>query len=342
MGGWGWVTGGTALAGVVLTGIVRRLVLQHAVLDVPNERSLHRVPTPRAGGLAIAIVVLGVVLWLGWRGDLSPRAVIGLIGGASLVVLVGWWDDIRSLPSSLRAIAQVTAAAWFLAWTGGIDNLRAGDYAVSLGTAGFLVALVGLVWSINLYNFMDGIDGVAGGQAVVAAGFSAVLLAGVSPGLSLLSAAIGGASLGFLAWNWAPARIFMGDVGSGLLGFLFAALALLSEKGGGPPIVSWLLFGGVFIFDATVTLIRRIVEGERWYAAHKSHAYQRAVQSGWSHARVSTGVMILSAVLSLLGVAAARRAELLLPCLGGALTLLTFCYLWIEKRMPMRSQRSSR
>ena len=162
------------------------------------------------------------------------------------------------------------------------------------------------------------------------------------PGLSLLSAALGGASLGFLLWNWAPARIFMGDVGSGLLGFLFAALALLSERGGGPPLMSWLLFGGVFIFDATVTLVRRMAMGERWYAAHRSHAYQRAVQSGWSHAQVSCGVMALSVVLGLLGAAVARRAELVLPCVGTALTLLTVCYLWIEKRLPMRRESGNR
>jgi len=336
------VAGVVAAATVILTGVVRRVAIAWAVLDVPNERSLHRVPTPRAGGLAIAIVVLGVVLWLGWRGDLGPRAVIGLIGGASLVAAVGWVDDLRSLPNSVRAIAQVAAGGWFLAWTGGLDTLRIGDQSASLGAVGTVFALIAIVWSINLYNFMDGIDGIAGGQAVVAAGFAAVLLAGVLPGLSLLSAAIGGASLGFLAWNWAPARIFMGDVGSGLLGFLFATLAVLSERGGGPPLVSWVLFGGVFIFDATVTLVRRIVTGERWYAAHKSHAYQRAVQSGWSHARVSTGVIVLSAGLGLSGVAVAWRAELLLPCLGGALTLLTVCYLWIEKRMPMRPQSSSR
>lgn len=331
-----------AVATAALTGLVRRVAIARSVLDLPNERSLHRVPTPRAGGLAIAIVVLGVTLWLGVRAELPWRTVIGLIGGSTLVAAVGWVDDLRSLPNSVRAIAQVTAAAWFLAWTGGLDTLRVGNDPVSVGAVGTTLALVGLVWSINLYNFMDGIDGIAGGQAVVAAGFAAVLLAEVMPGLSLLSATIGGASLGFLVWNWSPARIFMGDVGSGLLGFLFAALALLSERGGGPPLISWVLFGGVFIFDATVTLVRRMATGERWYAAHKSHAYQRAVRSGWSHAQVSSGVIALSSVLGLLGVAVARRAELILPCVGGALTLLTACYLWIEKRLPMRPESASR
>lgn len=326
----------------VLTSLVRRQAVATAVLDFPNERSLHQVPTARGGGIALAVVVLGVLAWLGWSGLLPAAQVVGLAGGASLVALVGWVDDVRSLPSHIRAIAQTVAAGWFLWWTGGMETLVIGGRTLALGPAGTALALVAIVWSINLYNFMDGIDGIAGGQAVVAGGFAAVLLAGVAPGLSLLSAAIAGASLGFLAWNWSPARIFMGDVGSGLLGFLFAALALLSERGGGAPLLSWLLFGGVFIFDATVTLVRRIARGERWYAAHRNHAYQRAVRSGWSHARVSSGVIGLSAVLCLLGVTVAGHPDLLLPCVGGALALLSICYLWIEKRLPMRPEPANR
>jgi Fuc2NAc and GlcNAc transferase len=325
----------SALAGVVLTGIARRLAVRHAVLDIPNERSLHRDPIPRAGGVALAIVALSVVLWLGWRGDLSGRVVVGLAGGSFLVALVGWVDDVRNLPNSLRAVAQFAAAAWFLGWAGGLDSLRLGVQFLPLGGAATAVALVGIVWSINLYNFMDGIDGIAGGQAVVAATLATVLLADVAPSLGLVTAAIAGASIGFLVWNWSPARIFMGDVGSGLLGFLFAALALLSERSGGPPLVSWALLGGVFIFDATITLLRRIAHGERWYAAHRSHAYQRAVQSGWSHARVAAGAMVLAGVLGLLGALVALRPELLLPVGGLGLGLLSACYWWIEKRMPM-------
>jgi Fuc2NAc and GlcNAc transferase len=326
-----------AIASATLTAGARRLAVDRSVLDVPNERSLHLSPTPRAGGVAIAAVVLVVLAWLGWHDLLEAAVVAGLAGGVVVVTTVGWMDDLRSLPSGVRALAQLAAAAWFLWWAGGMGTLALGERTVALGPAGTALALIAIVWSINLYNFMDGIDGIAGGQAVVAGGVGAGLLAGAAPGLSFLSAAIAGASLGFLVWNWSPARIFMGDAGSGLLGFLFAALALLSERGGGPPLVSWLLFGGAFIFDATVTLIRRIVKGERWYAAHKSHAYQRAVQSGWSHAQVSSGVVALSAVLCLLGLVVARRPDLMLLCVGGGVALLLACYLWIERRLPMRA-----
>ena len=161
-----------ALVTAALTGLVRRMAIAGAVLDLPNERSLHRAPTPRAGGLAIAIVVLG--WYSGWAGSaaLPWRTVIGLIGGSTLVAVVGWIDDIRSLPSGVRAVTQVMAAAWFMTWTGGLDSLRVGEDVVAVGPIGTVLALVGIVWSINLYNFMDGIDGIAGGQAVIAAGFA--------------------------------------------------------------------------------------------------------------------------------------------------------------------------
>jgi Fuc2NAc and GlcNAc transferase len=333
-----FVGAAAAVAAALMTAGARRLAIKRAILDVPSERSLHGSPTPTAGGVSVAVVVALALAWLGWSRLLDATVVAGLAGGAVVVATIGWIDDLKSLPSTARAVAQTMAAAWFLWWTGGVDALRLGQRTIELGAAGSVLALLGMTWSINLYNFMDGIDGIAGGQAVVAAAFGATFFAGVAPGLSLLSAAIAGSSLGFLAWNWSPARIFMGDVGSGLLGFLFAALALLSERGGGAPLLSWVLLGGVFIFDATVTLVRRMAKGERWYAAHKRHAYQRAVRSGWSHARVSSGVIALSAVLGLLGVTVARHPDLLLPCVGGALALLTTCYLWIEKRLPMRPE----
>ncbi len=328
--------GGVAAVVVgLLTGVVRRLTLARAVLDVPNERSLHTSPTPRGGGVAVAVVVLAVIGWLGLRALLPGRVVIGLAGGAIIVALVGWIDDVRSLPNRVRAGAQAVAAIWFLYWIGGVTSLRMGEALIPLGIGGSILALVGIVWSINLYNFMDGIDGLAGGQAVVAATIATILLADRDPGLALTSAAIAGAAIGFLAWNWAPARIFLGDTGSGLLGFLFAALAILSERSAGPSAVSWVLLGAVFVFDATVTLVRRMMRGERWYAAHKSHAYQRAVRSGFSHARVTGGAILLSGVTGALAAALLGRPDLMWPICLAAVVLLTAVYLWIERRMPM-------
>lgn len=324
------------VSSVVLTWLVRRAALSRSLLDIPNARSSHTTPTPRGGGLAIAVIVLGTALVAGRFGWIESTDALGLVGGGLLIATIGWIDDVRGLPSGVRAGAQALAAAWFLWWTGGMATLMVGGHLFTLGWPGNLLALLAIVWSTNLYNFMDGIDGLAGGQARVAASAATLLLAESVPELSLVTASIAGASLGFLMWNWSPARIFMGDVGSGLLGFLFAALALLSERGGGPPAVVWVLFGGVFFFDATVTLLRRTARGERWYAAHKSHAYQRLVQSGWSHAQASTGAIILTGVLCGFGALTARRPGWMWPAVGMGLLALSFAYLWIERRMPMR------
>jgi len=325
-----------AVTSALITGTARRLALEHAVLDIPNPRSSHAAPTPRGGGISIAAVALLAIAGAGLAGWLPFNATVGLLGGSLLVAAVGWLDDIRGLPTWLRAVTQVVAGVWFLAWTGGLPTLRVADAVLSLGPVGAALALIAIVWGTNLYNFMDGIDGIAGGQGVVTAALATVLLAVSVPGLGIVSAAVAGASLGFLVWNWAPARVFMGDVGSCLLGFLFTTVALLSERSGGPSFLAWTLLVAVFVFDATVTLFRRLLRRERWYAAHRSHAYQRAVQSGWTHAQVSAGVMILSLLLGLLGVAVTLRPALLLPAGLAALVILTAIYLWIERRCPMR------
>jgi Fuc2NAc and GlcNAc transferase len=335
-----WLIGSAGVS-AALTGVTRRIAVARAILDLPNERSLHQQPIPRAGGVSIAGTVTGALLFLGWGGLLAGDEVLGLLGAALLVAVVGWIDDLRSLPTRLRASVHALAGIWFLAWTGGFHAIRIGDETIQLGLAGDGLALVGIVWSVNLYNFMDGVDGIAGGQGVIAAGLGALLLVPAQPGLGLLAAALSGACLGFLVWNWSPARIFMGDVGSGLLGFLFAALALLSERNGGPTLLVWAFFGGVFIFDATVTLLRRAMRGERWWAAHRSHAYQRAVQSGWGHARVASGIIGLAAAMGALGIVVARIPELLPWCAGAALVVLIAFYLAIERRFPMARSRDS-
>lgn len=326
---------GASVASSLLTAVVRHLAIRHALLDVPNARSSHTTPTPRGGGLAIAAITLTAVAAAWWVGWIDRDAAVGLLGGGLVIAATGWTDDLRSLPNGVRAVTQAGAAAWFLWWAGGMETLIVGEQTIRLGFAGNALALVAIVWSTNLYNFMDGIDGLAGGQAVVAGAVAAALLASPLPGLARLSATIAGASFGFLAWNWAPARIFMGDVGSGLLGFLFAALALLSERGGGPPVLVWALLGGVFLFDATVTLLRRAARGERWYAAHRNHAYQRLVQSGWSHAQAAGVALLMTIVLCGLGTLTVRRPDLLAPAGGLGLLVLTSAYLWIERRRPM-------
>ncbi len=243
------------LASAAGTALVRRLAIQHAVLDVPNERSLHAAPTPRGGGIAIAAVSLVAIALLGLTGTVAPRTAIGLVGGGLVVALVGWLDDLRGVRPRTRLVCHIAAAIWLTAWLGGVTQLRFGSSTLALGPAGWVVAVLGITWMINLYNFMDGIDGLAAGEAVIVASLGGLgLLAAGQPGLGAAALIVAAASAGFLVFNWPPARIFMGDVGSGLLGFLLAGLGLASEQAGGPAALTWVLWLGVFVVDATITL----------------------------------------------------------------------------------------
>ncbi len=320
---------------LVLTGLARRIALARSVLDVPNERSSHTSPTPIGGGLAIVAVVLSGVAILWRTGVLGRGESWAILGGGTLVALVGWLDDRRSLSASTRLAAHVAAAAWALWWLGGMPFLTTGREVQSLGTFGTVLAGFAIVWAINVTNFMDGIDGLAAGEVVTVTLTAALLLVEVSPPLAAAAALTGGAALGFLPWNWRPARIFMGDTGSGFLGFVLAVLAIASERAGALPALVWIVLYGVFATDATVTLLRRAWRGERWYSAHRSHAYQRAVQAGWSHARVTTTVLLVNVGLGLLAWRAAARPELLGAALAAALGVAGLAYALVERIRPM-------
>jgi Fuc2NAc and GlcNAc transferase len=282
-----------AAATALLTGYV---LARHAVMDVPNERSSHSVPTPRGGGLAIVAVVLAAVGVLGGAGALAAGPALAL-GGGALVALVGWLDDRHRLPVGVRLLAHLLAGAWALAWLGALPVVRLGGAELRPGALGAVVALLGIVWAINFFNFMDGIDGIAAVRATAAGAGAAVILAAAgAPGLAAACAALAGAAAGFLGWNWHPARIFMGDVGSATLGYLLAVLGIASERAVALPLLGFVVLLGPFVVDSTVTLLRRLARGERVHQAHRGHAYQRLVLAGWSHA-AAAGVYGAAAAL---------------------------------------------
>jgi Fuc2NAc and GlcNAc transferase len=324
-------------AGWAGTGLVRRYALEKNVLDVPNDRSSHRVPTPRGGGMAIVLAALAAVAALTGMGLLPARVGAALGGGGLMVAAIGWKDDHGGVSAPARALVHFAAAAWAVGWLGGLPSIGVGVGTIALGPFGAALAVLGIVWMTNLYNFMDGIDGIAGGEAVTTGLVGGgLLLAAGQPGLAAAALALAGAGAGFLVWNWHPARIFMGDVGSGFLGFAFATLAVASERAGAVPLLAWVLLLGAFVFDATATLLRRARAGERWHQAHRSHAYQRAVQAGHSHARVSAAVVAVNLVLGGLAAAAWRRPEWLLPAFAAGVVLLAALYLRVERLNPMR------
>jgi Fuc2NAc and GlcNAc transferase len=291
------------------TLILRNYALKRSLLDQPNERSSHVEATPRGGGVAIVLSFLLALAGLAAAGAVSINAALGIGGGGLIVAAIGFWDDHGHIAARWRLLAHFAAAAWLLAWLGGVPDVFALGEAPLL--RGLIVALAafGIVWLINLYNFMDGIDGIASVEAATVAlgGIAAAAAAGLAGEAALpvlLIAPVGG----FLAWNWPPARIFMGDAGSGFLGLVLAGLALHAGHARPALLYAWLILIGLFVVDASVTLVRRAMRGERVYEAHRSHAYQRASRRYGAHLPVTLAVGALN-LLWLAPIAMAAAAE---------------------------------
>ncbi len=273
------------------------------IVDHPNERSLHSRPTPRSGGIAIfAAIIIGMAGVSWWFQDYSHLAWIAV--GMLLVAAVSYVDDRNGLPVLYRLVVHLLAAGILL--RGGYllsaVTLPGAVWTLPTGIGAGLTMLY-VVWMVNLYNFMDGMDGFAGGMAVI--GFGGLAVLGGLAGNDLFfgtNIVIAAASGGFLLYNFPPARIFMGDVGSSVLGFLAAALSLWGVRDGVFPFWVALLVFSPFVTDATVTLVRRLVRGERVWQAHKTHYYQRLVQLGWGHRRTVLWeyVLMSSCVVSVL------------------------------------------
>lgn len=279
-----------------LTWALRHYALAKSLLDVPNARSSHSVPTPRGGGVAIVLAFsLGLlVLWL--NGALPNNQALALGAGGLWVALIGFLDDHGHIPARWRLLAHFTAAIWAISWLGGLPALPVAGWLVPSGIFWNALAVVYTVWLLNLYNFMDGIDGIAGLEAVSVCAAMVLICWFTLPGhpLWLLPALLGLAAFGFLIWNYPPARIFMGDAGSGFLGFTFGLMPIIAAYVEPQLFWSWLILLSVFVVDATLTLFRRAVRGQKFHEAHRSHAYQYASRLIGSHKPISLAVTAIN------------------------------------------------
>ncbi|MGE0385636.1 MAG: glycosyltransferase family 4 protein [Gammaproteobacteria bacterium] len=311
-----------------LVGRVRHWALANDMLDIPVARSSHSQAVPRGGGAAILPVVLAALTLLACTGAIGVGDAMAIGPAAAAVAAVGWIDDRHRLSVRVRLAVHLAAAAWFVLWARPPTPMP----ELLPAAIGNLLLVAGIGWCINLYNFMDGIDGLAASQAVLVgiAGSALFGLAGAG-GWMVLSVVVAGASAGFLAWNRPPARIFMGDVGSGLLGFLFAALALASAREGAAPWAAWVLLLGVFVLDATLTLAFRVAAGARWHEPHREHAYQRAVQCGWSHGRVTAAVIVIDLTLCVPAAWSLRPGGTGSPWAAvAAASIMTVLWVWVR------------
>lgn len=279
-----WLLPALVALGVAgLTAPLRHWLLGRRLIDLPGERRSHLAPTPRGGGLAI-LAALGVA-WLAWPGAVSNWRVPMLF--VLFMGLLGWVEDRRGLAARWRLLAQLAAGAWLLYGAGGIASVAVLGHEFEAPWLWNALGLVAAAWLINLHNFMDGSDGLAALQGL----WAGLVLAGLfhaagDSGLAQFALAVAGAWGGFLVWNRPPAGIFMGDVGSLALGAAVAACAVLGAAGGSVSIWIAFMVSSLFVVDATATLVQRVVRKERWYTAHRQHAYQRLLDLGWGHGHV--------------------------------------------------------
>ena len=282
-------------ASLLLTWVLRRYALSRSLMDIPNGRSSHSVPTPRGGGVAIVLTYLVTLVLVAFAGWVSWSAALPLLGAGALIAVVGFLDDHGHIAARWRLLAHFGAALWALLWMGGLPTISLVGVEVDLGWLGHVLAAFYLVWMLNLYNFMDGIDGIASIEAVCAcAGACLVYWLTGHENLMIAPMLLAVAVLGFLYWNFPPARIFMGDAGSGFLGVVIGILSLQAAWAAPEMLWVWLILLGVFIVDATFTLGRRLLRGDKVYEAHRSHAYQYASRLAGRHLPVTLTVMAIN------------------------------------------------
>lgn len=282
-----------------VTRFLRRYALSRSLMDIPNERSAHSVPTPRGGGVSIVVAFLLTLPVLELLDLLSLSTLIALSGAGMLTAAIGFADDHGHIAARWRLLGHFIAAAWVLIWLNGLAPIELPGVSLMPAWLGGVVGALYLVWMLNLYNFMDGIDGLASAEAIsVCLGGCLVYWMVGSVELIWAPLVLAVAVAGFLCWNFPPARIFMGDAGSGFLGIILGTMALQAAWSKPELIWSWLILLGVFIVDATWTLVRRLIRGDKVYQAHSSHAYQKAARR-WGHKKVTMSVVVINVVFLL-------------------------------------------
>ena len=278
------------LISFLLTYFIKNYMIKKSLVAIINERSSHTVPTPHGGGIALAITWFIGLMYLYFIGEISSNLFYALLFGA-VISIVSFFDDIYELSPKTRLFAQSIVAFGGLYFLGCFENFTFGIFDIQNPVFTNIFAFFMIIWFINLYNFLDGINGYAGSEAVFLALAGFILFSGNH--FLVLAVAV----LGFLYWNWNKAKIFMGDVGSTLLGYNIAIFTIYYANEQASNFWIWIILFGVYWFDATLTLIRRKLNKEKLSIAHKKHGYQRLTQSGWSHYKVTNYSIGLNMIL---------------------------------------------
>lgn len=295
--------------------LVKRLISvleKRQIMDTPNERTLHRGAVPRGGGLVI-VFALSLALMVFSVLDHRTLLFAGLLITLLLWAGLSWWDDQHDLSARFRFLWQLVFAAMGVIAFGFINPVYVSPRIwFELAWFAPLVSLIGIVWMANLYNFMDGLDGLAAGQTIIASITLAVWFAQLGDtNLALVCSVLAAASYGFLLWNWSPAKIFMGDVGSISIGAFFATLIIVATTRYNISVIALIILFGVFVYDATATLLSRFVRGENISQAHRTHYYQRLATMGIAHQKIAVAALIFMLLCSLIASLAASSRDMI-------------------------------
>jgi Fuc2NAc and GlcNAc transferase len=315
-----WVYIAGAVLSFLITFLVRWIAIKVSIVDIPNYRSSHDVPTPRGGGISIAIVWFLGLLFLYTKGIIEANLFYALLSGLILVI-ISLLDDIISISYSVRLLFQIISISIGLYFLGGMELIDFGFFQIEHQIFLSVLAGIAILWFINLYNFIDGIDGYASAEAIflslavfVLSGNSIILLFGAS-------------ALGYIYWNFGKRKIFLGDIGSTLMGYTLGIIALYENNTGDMPILIFVILSGLFWFDATLTLFRRFRNREKLTQAHKKHAYQRFVQAGYSHGHTVIYSILINLILFAVAFIAHKYLSLVL-----ALVLVACIFMYIVVR----------
>jgi Fuc2NAc and GlcNAc transferase len=316
-------------ASAVLTRYLIGHAKQRQFLDIPNERSSHSTPTPTGGGVSIVVIFISFILVAELIFNVTVDEVFVLAFTGSVMAVVGYIDDHLQISAQWRLLVHFLVSLVLLLSLKQLPELSVFGYQWQSGWLLSGLYLIALVWLLNLFNFMDGIDGIAGVQAVTALlGAALILWSAGSSYWPIILMALSASILGFLVFNWPPAKIFMGDAGSNFLGFMLGALALITASTGLINLWAWLILLAIFIGDSTLTLLRRVKQGDKLYEAHRSHAYQILSRRWNSHVPVTLLVLCVNLIwlLPLAWAASVWPAEGILLCLLAYAPLLWFMY----------------
>jgi len=311
-----------------LTYFYKQWAIKRSILDIPNERSSHLTPKPRGGGIAIIVTFYLFMFFLYLTGYIDKKLFLALIPGLGLSA-ISFVDDFRHISPSIRLAVQFICSGSALYFIGGFDGL----FFENVRWLWFIIAVIGFVWFVNLYNFLDGSDGYASMETI-----SVALILWYFTGLSILLILcfiVGG----FLYWNWPKAKIFMGDVGSTTIGFILIVFGIYLHNNSELNIFFWLIVTSLFWFDATITLLRRILKREKLSQAHKNHMYQRVIIGGFSHLKTLLSGLGINILLFIICLAISSKIFTLM--IGFILVVVIFLiiYFYIDRKFPFYTKR---